>query len=124
MSNNSLLVRQKKLTEAANPKTVLGKPGPFGDADVGKPMITVQSVANDPNADIGFAEITAGGWQVVSRPSTEVLVFLSGRLSVAPKDSEKYELAPGDVVVFPKAWSGRFEAIETCRFMFLHAPNG
>jgi uncharacterized cupin superfamily protein len=60
-----------------------------------------------------------GGWPVVNRPDTESCYIVSGRATVTDEATgEKQEISAGDVIVFPKGWSGRWDVTETIRKVY------
>jgi uncharacterized cupin superfamily protein len=118
-----LSITRKDMDRLADRNTTLGTPAPFGAADIGAPTIAAQVLADNGKADLGVAEITSGSWPVVNRPSPEVLVLLAGDLRISPEGEDSYLLSPGDLVVFPAGWTGRFSCEQAARFVFVHPSH-
>jgi uncharacterized protein len=89
--------------------------GPRAGADVGDPQTSALSLFQGPGLDIGLWECTPGGWAIVDRPDTETVVILSGRARLTDAGGAGVELGPGDALVLPKGWSGRWDVLETVR---------
>lgn len=106
----------------ASAATVTGALAPKGQrpgADSGDPQIS--SVAFDAPADVrvGVWECEPGGWPVTDRPDTESCYIVSGRATITDAATGRtYEIAPGDVIVQPKGWSGRWDVTETIRKVY------
>ena len=64
-------------------------------------------------ASCGSWACTPGGWDSPNaRPSTEWFYVLSGRGAVTDPDGTPHPFGPGDVVVLPKGWYGRWDITE------------
>jgi uncharacterized cupin superfamily protein len=85
-------------------------------ADSGDPQISWRGLDTPDDARVGVWEAKPGGWPVVNRPDTETCYIVSGRATITDDATgEKQEISAGDVIVFPKGWSGRWDVTETIR---------
>jgi uncharacterized cupin superfamily protein len=101
---------------AATVTGALQPEGPRPGADSGDPQTSQLRFAVRDDVRVGVWECTPGGWPVVDRPETETCYILSGRATITDDAAgEKQEISAGDVVVFPKGWSGRWDVTETIR---------
>jgi uncharacterized protein len=85
-------------------------------ADSGEPLtsgLRLHEKGSKPEA--GVWACTPGGWAIEDRPNTEVNVILSGRARITNDDGSVIELEPGDLVVLPTGWSGRWDILEPLR---------
>jgi uncharacterized protein len=71
--------------------------------------------------EVGVWECTPGGWEVVEREDTETVLVLSGRARLTERGRPPVEIGPGDLVVLPRGWSGRWEILATLRKVFVVA---
>ncbi len=71
---------------------------------------------------VGLWECTPGGWEIVERPDTEVVHILSGRVRMTDAGGAVTEIGPGDVMVLPKGWSGRWDILETTKKLYVIVP--
>jgi uncharacterized cupin superfamily protein len=88
--------------------------GPRKNADFGRPHdATRELVSIGDTLSAGSWWCAEGGWpSPAQRVSTEVFFVLSGRGCVTDVDGMRHEFAPGDTVVLPKGWSGRWDIYE------------
>jgi len=80
--------------------------------DFSRPLVpgASWSGASEGNFRVGSWACTAGGWDSPKlRPTTETFLVLDGEGSVTDKDGMAHLFGPGDVVVLPKHWSGRWD---------------
>mmetsp|Transcript_8934 Transcript_8934/g.22347 ORF Transcript_8934/g.22347 Transcript_8934/m.22347 type:complete len:346 (+) Transcript_8934:41-1078(+) len=65
-------------------------------------------------ASVGSWACTAGGWDSPKlRPTTEVFLVLNGEGCVTDADGVPHHMGPGDVVVLPKHWHGRWDITQS-----------
>ena len=90
--------------------------GPRSNVDVGDPhdsSLPFVKGALGGAASCGSWACTPGGWDSPNaRPSTEWFYVLSGRGAVTDPDGTPHPFGPGDVVVLPKGWYGRWDITE------------
>jgi len=89
--------------------------GPRKNADVGQPHDATRPLVsyNDGKTKTGSWWCAVGGWPSPSlRDTTEVFYVFSGRGCVTDLDGMPHHFGPGDVVVLPKGWSGRWDVLE------------
>ena len=91
--------------------------GPLEEA-TGEPMATsgVELWA-DGDASAGIWECTPGPsrWSLQTH---EVIHLVTGRMTVTPDGGEPAEIAPGDVAVFPRGWTGTWVVHQTVRKVY------
>jgi len=89
-----------------------------GLVDVGEPHDFSRPLAKDgegkvakwSGASAGSWACTSGGWDSPKlRPTTEVFLVLDGQGCVTDADGVAHPFGPGDVVVLPKRWYGRWD---------------
>lgn len=99
--------------------TVLGALTPAGQrpgADAGDPQLQTLPVDGGTDAQIGIWECEPGGWPVVDRPNTETCFILSGHARITDDETGAVaEIGPGDFLILPPGWSGRWDVTETLR---------
>jgi uncharacterized cupin superfamily protein len=95
--------------------------GPRAGADRGDPRTSgrVFQDAADGLPEVGVWECTPGSWTIERRADTETVQILSGRARMTDADGTVTELGPGDVLVLPRGWSGRWEILETVRKLYV-----
>lgn len=89
--------------------------GPRVGSDSGQPMMSGRVFYEADGIQIGVWECTPGGWAIENRPDTETVRILAGRARLTDADGTAVELGPGDGLVLPKGWSGRWDILETVR---------
>lgn len=89
-------------------------------ADSGDPQVSARVLARDPasGTEVGVWACTPGGWPVKSRIDTEIAHILSGRVVITDDGGERHELGPGDAIVLPVGWSGRWDVLEDTRKLY------
>jgi len=88
-------------------------------ADSGDPQISWTGFEAPDDVRVGVWEAEPGGWPIVNRPDTETCHIVSGRATITDDATgEKQEISVGDVMVFPKGWSGRWDVTETIRKVY------
>jgi uncharacterized protein len=94
--------------------------GPRAGADSGDPQVSLVEFHSDGVTDVGIWECTPGGWHIEDRPDTEVVHILAGRVRMTDDtDGSTREIGPGEVMVLPKGWSGRWDILETTRKLYV-----
>jgi uncharacterized protein len=89
--------------------------GQRSGADTGNPMMSGRVFYEADGIEIGVWECTPGGWAILNRVDTETVRILAGRARLTDADGTAVELGPGDGLVLPKGWSGRWDILETVR---------
>ena len=81
--------------------------------DVGEPQDFSRPLDKDGmwcGARVGSWACTEGGWDSPKlRPTTETFLVLDGEGCVTDQDGFRHFFGPGDVVVLPKHWCGRWD---------------
>jgi uncharacterized protein len=95
--------------------------GPRAGADSGEPMTSgrVLQAGADGLPLVGIWECTPGGWSIENRPDTETVMLLKGRARLTDADGSSTELGPGEGIVLPRGWSGRWDILETTRKFYV-----
>ncbi len=93
--------------------------GPRTGADRGDPRMSLAEFYSEAGIDVGVWECTPGGWAIHERPDTEVVHILEGRVRMTDSDGSTREIGPGDVMVLPKGWSGRWDILEFTRKLYV-----
>jgi uncharacterized cupin superfamily protein len=95
--------------------------GPRAGADRGDPQtsIRVLHTSADGLVQVGIWACTPGGWAITDRPDTEVVHLLEGRARITDADGTRHDLGPGDAIVLPRGWSGRWDILETARKLYV-----
>jgi uncharacterized protein len=105
------------LREAAT-RTDLEDWGPLEEA-TGPEMRTsgITLWKDDSGAESGIWECTPGPsrWEL---ETNELVHVLSGSMTVTADRAEPIEVGAGDVVMFPRGWSGTWEIHETLRKVY------
>lgn len=85
-------------------------------ADSGDPQVRLLPVASGSEAQVGIWECEPGGWPVVDRPDTETCYIISGAARLTDDATGRVvDVGPGDVLVLPPGWTGRWDVVETIR---------
>ncbi len=95
--------------------------GPRVGADSGDPRmsgLTFFGSADGP-VEVGVWACTPGGWAISDRPDTESVQILAGRARLTDAGGGSTELGPGDVLVLPRGWSGRWDILEPVRKLYV-----
>jgi len=95
--------------------------GPRVGADRGDPQTSIRVIhtSADGLVQVGIWGCTPGGWAIMDRPDTEVVHLLEGRARITDLDGTQHDLGPGDAIVLPRGWSGRWDIIETVRKLYV-----
>jgi len=89
--------------------------GPRANADVGTPHDATRPLVKDADsgASSGSWWCAAGGWPSPNqRATTEVFYVLEGFGALTDTDGQVHYFGPGDTVVLPKGWSGRWDVLQ------------
>jgi triosephosphate isomerase len=87
--------------------------GPRKNADVGEPHDSSRPLAKDGSLSTGSWWCAAGGWPSPAlRATTEVFYVLEGHGCVSDLDGTRNFFGPGDTVILPKGWSGRWDVLQ------------
>ena len=87
--------------------------GPRKNADVGRPHDATRKLAQVGAVRTGSWWCAAGGWPSLSqRATTEIFLVLSGHGCLTDLDGQQHYFGPGDTVVLPKGWSGRWDVLQ------------
>lgn len=92
-------------------------------ADSGEPRMSgriLYSTADD-SVEVGIWACTTGGWSIAERPDTETVRILAGLARLTNAGGTSVDLGPGDVLVLPKGWSGRWDILEPVRKLYVLA---
>jgi uncharacterized protein len=69
---------------------------------------------------VGIWQCAPGSWTITDRPDTESIRLIEGRVRLTnAADGSSVELGPGDALVLPKGWSGRWEILQTARKFYV-----
>jgi uncharacterized protein len=95
--------------------------GPRPGADSGDPRMSGRILFStaDDSVEVGIWACTPGGWSITDRPDTETVRILAGRARLTDADGGAVDLGPGDVLVLPKGWSGRWDILEPVRKLYV-----
>jgi len=95
--------------------------GPRAGADAGEPMTSGRILyrSEEPPVEVGVWGCTPGGWPIVDRPDTETVRILEGRARLTDAGGRSVDLGPGDVLVLPRGWSGRWDVLEPVRKLYV-----
>jgi len=84
--------------------------GPRKNTDIGDPRDASRSLVKVGSVSVGSWSCTEGGWDSpAKRLTTECFYVLDGEGSVTDLDGTCHSFGPGDTVVLPKGWSGRWD---------------
>eukprot|EP00588_Corethron_pennatum_P009009 CAMPEP_0194267468 /NCGR_PEP_ID=MMETSP0169-20130528/1950_1 /TAXON_ID=218684 /ORGANISM="Corethron pennatum, Strain L29A3" /LENGTH=578 /DNA_ID=CAMNT_0039008301 /DNA_START=125 /DNA_END=1861 /DNA_ORIENTATION=+ len=91
----------------------LAAKGPRKGADVGAPHDAAAALGKAGRTSVGSWWCAAGGWpSPTPRATTEVFYVFSGHGCVTDADGTRSFMGPGDLVVLPKGWAGRWDVLE------------
>jgi uncharacterized protein len=95
--------------------------GPRAGADSGDPRMSgrIFHGSADGPVEVGVWACTPGGWAITDRPDTETVQILSGRARLTDAAGRAVELGPGDALVLPRGWSGRWDVLEPVRKLYV-----
>lgn len=93
--------------------------GPRKNVDWGAPEDFSRALLKG-TMSVGSWACTEGGWDSPSRrPTTEAFYVLTGQGCVTDPDGTKHPFGPGDLVVLPKHWYGRWDIPQRIHKVFL-----
>ena len=92
-------------------------------ADSGEPRMSGRILFStaDDSVEVGIWACTPGGWSIADRPDTETVRILAGLARLTDAGGQSVDLRPGDVLVLPKGWSGRWDILEPVRKLYVLA---
>jgi len=100
--------------------------GPRQNADVGQPHDATRPLVKKRTTSVGSWWCAAGGWpSPAQRSTTEVFFVFDGRGALTDLDGFCHEFGPGDTVILPKGWSGRWDVLEDIHkvWVVVNHPN-
>uniref|UniRef100_A0A6T8KKB1 (S)-ureidoglycine aminohydrolase cupin domain-containing protein n=1 Tax=Hemiselmis andersenii TaxID=464988 RepID=A0A6T8KKB1_HEMAN len=88
--------------------------GPRAGADIGQPHDAAKPLPTTVESiKAGSWWCAAGGWPSPNqRPTTEVFYVFKGAGALTDVDGTRHEFGPGDTVILPKGWSGRWDVLQ------------
>lgn len=87
--------------------------GPRANADVGEPHDATRKLVDLGSTSAGSWWCAEGGWpSLTQRATTEVFYVLSGHGCLTDMDGTRHYFGPGDTVILPKGWAGRWDVQE------------
>jgi uncharacterized cupin superfamily protein len=105
--------------DLANLRTAMTDSGIRAGADSGDPKTAFAALFEADGIDAGVWRCEPGGWPIVDRPDTEVMLVLSGRARITANNGTSREVTGGDVFVLPKGWTGRWDVLETLEKLYV-----
>ena len=73
--------------------------------------------------DAGMWRSTEAHWDIESYPYNEYIHVLEGSITLTSADGHVTEINPGDSVVIPLGWKGRWDSPGVTKIYVIHAPN-
>lgn len=87
--------------------------GPRANADVGEPHDATRQLVDLGATSSGTWWCSEGGWpSLTQRATTEVFYVFSGHGCLTDMDGTRHYFGPGDTVILPKGWAGRWDVQE------------
>lgn len=99
-------------------RELLAPKGVRKNADVGSPADASKSLYKELTTSVGSWSCTEGGFPVPARATTEVFYVLDGEGSISDHDGVVHHWKPGDTVVLPKGWIGRWDITKAIHKVF------
>jgi len=94
-------------------KQNLTSKGPRKNADIGTPHDATRPLAEVRSISSGSWWCSAGGWpSYTPRTTTEVFFVFSGFGKLTDMDGVEHSFGPGDTVILPKGWAGRWDVLQ------------
>jgi len=96
--------------------------GPRANADVGEPHDATRPLVKLDAISAGSWWCAAGGWpSLTPRATTEIFYVFSGHGCLTDLDGNRNYFGPGDTVILPKGWSGRWDVLKDIhKVWFVH----
>lgn len=102
--------------------------GPRANADVGQPRDASLTLGGHLEASgsntirAGSWWCSAGGWPSLEpRTTTEIFWVVEGHGCVTDLDGERHYFGPGDAVILPQGWAGRWDVLQDLhKIWFVH----
>lgn len=108
---------------------LLTSKGPRKGADIGSPHDATRKLPTDDTTtalSAGSWWCAAGGWpSPTPRTTTEIFWVLEGHGCVTDRDGTRHYFGPGDTVILPLSWTGRWDVLEPIHKVWCvheHAP--
>jgi len=73
--------------------------------------------------DAGMWRSDEAHWDIESYPYNEYFHVLEGSVTLTSADGHVSEIGPGDSVVIPLGWKGRWDSPGVTKIYVVHAPN-
>lgn len=73
--------------------------------------------------DAGMWRSTEAHWDIDAYPYNEYIHVLDGSITLTSADGHVTEIGPGDSVVIPLGWKGRWDSPGVTKIYVIHAPN-
>ena len=90
------------------------------NCDLGEPIDASRPLVKVGGLAVGAWSCTEGGWLSPSpRTSTETFIMLEGEGSVDDADGTRHCFGPGDLVVLPRGWNGRWDVTKDLRKIWM-----
>lgn len=101
--------------------------GPRKGADIGEPHDATRRLdMGEQRLNAGSWWCAAGGWpSSTPRDTTEVFWVMEGHGCVTDQDGTRHYFGPGDTVILPLLWTGRWDVLEPIHKVWCvhdHAP--
>lgn len=96
--------------------------GPRANADVGQPHDATRPLFKETTLTVGSWWCAKGGWPSPKlRDTTEVFLVFEGNGCLTDTDGTQHYFGPGDTVILPKGWSGRWDVLQDIhKVWFVH----
>lgn len=94
------------------------------DADSGSPSCGSRILYDQGATSVGAWSCTPGGWPVPPRKTTEIMYMLEGEGYFTDTDGTIHCFVPGDTVVLPKGWSGRWDVLKAVHKIWVINKHG
>lgn len=120
MNSNAIRGGYKYASRAYFSVQELTKMGTRMNADVGNPQDAYRKLYDVGPTSCGSWSCTQGGWSSTKpRSTTKVFHILNGRACVTDFDGTKNHFGPGDTVIMPKDWTGRWDVLEDVHTIYV-----
>ena len=78
----------------------------------GDPKTMYGELMSQDGIDAGVWTCTVGAWNIENYPVDEVILMLSGKMSLTDSEGNSRELVKDDLFFIPKGWQGKWEVLE------------